>query len=722
MMRRTTLLVLLALPATALAQIDNSALECDTSRPTYWARGDRWTPTPPAASVPQNKPIHLYFQPDGPDQSPDITATVIRDAVMTSFQKWTLVDCGSGTYPNLSFDYAGTYATRDGGDDVSANSFKNVIYWVEDSTFWTNQGGSSTTVALTWNLALPTFPLDSEHGTGALLDADMQFNGVNFNWRARSSTTVYGCTEGASNCFDVGSVALHEAGHFIGFNHVQCADAVMYPTGSGIGEVTALSAHEKEGVCKLYPPRSASASTSVPVTYEACSTASATPCSGSDVCIQSEDYKATYPLAWCASPCSTDADCPTAFVCRSQYVTGNKYCSPGVHFADDSSDGGTATPGGTQAMCTACSSGDQCLSGLCVGDGTSSICTDRCLSSSASSSCPDGFDCLATDGGAEICWPEGGVDDCDSSTSTSTSSDTSSLDELCYQLGTDDSGSTIGEWFQPCGAGLICIAFKPHGAVYEEACITLQEGACVLYCSPDRACPTTDGSTSTETQLSCCYGVDQNGQCLGASVADGRVHGGCFDIRTEGQTCVSAEESVCATGTGCYYLDSDHGFRCYRECESSSDCASDQSCAGPYQALCSDTSVSLCDPPPVVEARPVGMICAQSAQCDSGLCQKRSTESACSRSCDLITGAGCPGNTDIDGDGLTDGGFSCLALGTGGAGRCWPNNGPVAVPGDGSSTSAADSGCSCASDRLGAPFELVLAVLVVLGLRRRRRA
>lgn len=720
-MKRLFVLLALALaPSAAWAQIDNSALECDATRPTYWPRGDRWTPTPSVATVPKNRPIGILFQPEGPVQSPSILLTVIRSVVMASFNKWSAVTCAGGGRPDLSFTDAGEYPTRDGGDDVPGNQFKNVVYWVEDAEVW--RGGSAT-VALTWNYTLPTFSAGTDRWTGPTLDGDMELNGIDFTWRARSGNTVYGCTAGSSNCFDLGSVSLHEAGHFVGFNHVQCADAVMFPTGSGTGEVTTLSAHEVEGVCRLYPPRPATASSTVPLTYEQCNPATSSPCAGVDACIQCEDYKDAYPLAWCAKPCTTTADCPPAYVCLEQSVTGTTYCSPGVNFDGSDTDGGTAPPGDGQPLCAACASGDQCLSGLCVDGGDDrGICTVQCVSTASATGCPEGFDCIASSGGPDVCWPQGGIDACGETGEAP--ADTSPLNALCYQVGYDTGNQLVSEWFQACAPGLICIAFKPHGFVYDSACISLQEGACVLYCSPDRPCPSLDGSSLLTSQLTCCYGVDENGQCLGASIADGRVHGGCFDIRREGEACVSAEESVCESGTGCYNFGDAAHARCFRECPQGDECAEGQTCEGPLEAVCSDETVSLCGPPQGEELLSLGMACTRSAQCDSGLCQQHDGAAACSRACDLVTSAGCPGDVDINGDAIDDGGFRCLALASDGSGRCWPIQGPVEEPRP-PGYDEESSGCCSA---VGAPVhagDLVLGSLVWLPLvaiwRRRRR-
>ena len=88
------------------------------------------------------------------------------------------------------------------------------------------------------------------------------------------------------------------------------------------------------------------------------------------------------------------------------------------------------------------------------------------------------------------------------------------LNELCLQ-GEDVLNPTF---YNPCGPGLVCFAFKPR--------CSITQGTCMLYCDPDNPC--------ADPNLSCCYGVDESGNCLGPS-ADRRF-GGCFDLRTEGRT------------------------------------------------------------------------------------------------------------------------------------------------------------------------------------------
>jgi len=62
-------------------------------------------------------------------------------------------------------------------------------------------------------------PISYDTGSGAILDADVIFNGVDYDW----STT------GAEDTFDVQDVLTHEIGHFIGLDHSPTASGSMWP-------------------------------------------------------------------------------------------------------------------------------------------------------------------------------------------------------------------------------------------------------------------------------------------------------------------------------------------------------------------------------------------------------------------------------------------------------------------------------------------------------------
>ncbi|MDQ3337123.1 MAG: MYXO-CTERM sorting domain-containing protein [Myxococcota bacterium] len=58
--------------------------------------------------------------------------------------------------------------------------------------------------------------------------------------------------------------------------------------------------------------------------------------------------------------------------------------------------------GGLGADCT---TPEECATGSCIGDGTTMKCTAQC---DPGLTCPGGFDCVETGGGAGVCWPSPG--------------------------------------------------------------------------------------------------------------------------------------------------------------------------------------------------------------------------------------------------------------------------------------------------------------------------
>ncbi len=86
-------------------------------------------------------------------------------------------------------------------------------------------------------------------------------------------------------------------------------------------------------------------------------------------------------------PCGGPGDCADGETC----IDGR--CVPGPD-----------VPGG---LGQACEDSQNCLSGLCLEDGTGAkYCTDSCVLDAQG--CPSGFTCVSTGGSDGVCWPTGG--------------------------------------------------------------------------------------------------------------------------------------------------------------------------------------------------------------------------------------------------------------------------------------------------------------------------
>ena len=604
---------------------------------SYNPLGYFWAVTPPAAT----NPIQIAFHEVGPTNTAGQTIAVneAAAAINRGFAQWMGSFCGGGS-PNIAVTASpGNYSANDRGDewtDVGLIRSKNVVLWDKgDATEW-----SAGTVAYTEALYLLA--------TGYMIDADMMFNDRDFKWRTVVGGVSTGCTRGEADCYDIETVALHEVGHFLGFGHVDCTDAIMYRTGGGTSEGSLLSEHDVAGLCTLYPERRDGA---IRDGGETCTNNAQCPdghgCivwpAGSDVGFGS-----------CAELCTADVDCHEGFRCVTEAVNNPEetlsFCRPGL--PDESSVGD---------LCRTCSRGSDCETGLCATDGTNFLCSKPCIEDGE---CPTGFLCSQSGSSSGVCWP---IDTANCGEDTR-----SQLNDRCYEQAT--TGSSNDEWFNPCGPGLICFHFKPRCG--------RQAGACVLYCDAGTACP--------DENLDCCFGVDEAGSCL-SPTAQRRV-GGCFDVRQEGEACVAAEQSVCDSGLGCFDFGDPTLAKCYELCAQDGSCDGQEVCSterfgsvladgcGNEFELCCDTSTTDdCRPGQAATLQQVGMACHVNADCESGLCLKYRGEAACSRSCDLQTGVGCPADDhDVDGDGIADGGFECLDVN--GQGQCWPKEGPVGEP------------------------------------------
>jgi hypothetical protein len=215
MMSRLTAAVVLS--AALLAAADAGAFVREKAegslKPLYW----------PGLPV----PFAINAACAGPQED---TATCLS-TVQASFDVWTQPPCTV-----LRFDYQGTTDRTDVGylPGPAADNVNIVIWYL---TGWPAEYGSQA-------LALTTTTYDPS--TGIIVDADLEVNGEDFPWRVLATEDT--------RYMDIGNTLTHEAGHFLGLDHVNDPGTTMYPTAPP-GEVSkrALSSDDIDGVCTCYP-------------------------------------------------------------------------------------------------------------------------------------------------------------------------------------------------------------------------------------------------------------------------------------------------------------------------------------------------------------------------------------------------------------------------------------------------------------------------------------
>ncbi|MBI3876950.1 MAG: matrixin family metalloprotease [Verrucomicrobia bacterium] len=173
--------------------------------------------------------IRFFLASDG--YSTTNTAAELN-ALRASFGQWQSVP-GTG----LKFEDAGLVAP---GVDVNTSDNTNVLYWVKSSTT-VNGGRDNISGAL-------GVTFTSIFSDGSFAEADIVFNGVQFQWFTDFSDT------NNMNYFIEG-VALHEMGHFLGLDHSPLGGAIMLARGStGVKSLDGLSPDETAFARWLYPP------------------------------------------------------------------------------------------------------------------------------------------------------------------------------------------------------------------------------------------------------------------------------------------------------------------------------------------------------------------------------------------------------------------------------------------------------------------------------------
>lgn len=153
-----------------------------------------------------------------------------------SFQAWSLVDCGGGRHPSIQ-----VYTLRPTTCAVSENNKTgpnvNAIYFTDNGWVAPSTKELDGVIAKTRANFLKS---------GEIVDADIAINS------ARHDFTV--TDDPVAVRYDLVSVMTHEVGHFLGLDHSDDPDAVMYWQYSPGTVRRELQRDDIEAICTVYPP------------------------------------------------------------------------------------------------------------------------------------------------------------------------------------------------------------------------------------------------------------------------------------------------------------------------------------------------------------------------------------------------------------------------------------------------------------------------------------
>ena len=212
-----TILILLVITTPAMAYIRGTFDIGGSIKQIYWRQSEQ--------------PVEWYTYVNG---SNEVSFSDMYKTLNSSFSSWENI-----TSTTLKFKYIGNTTNPSIGYDGY-----NVIIFDEDGSIL-GQGSSTLATTQFWISV----------STGRLLDADIVFNGKNFNF----------ATNG--NNYDLESVATHEIGHLFGLDHANIGyevDTSIRPTMSpyyfGLS-AKSLEQDDNAGICAIYPTSSYFANT-----------------------------------------------------------------------------------------------------------------------------------------------------------------------------------------------------------------------------------------------------------------------------------------------------------------------------------------------------------------------------------------------------------------------------------------------------------------------------
>ena len=288
----------------------------------------------------ESGPVPFSLEPAG---SADIDDGSDLEALRSAFRAWA---CVPGT--KLRFEESetpGVVAIEDDGI--------NSLFWDETGDYGLGPATLGVTVG--------------DAGQGVRAQADIVFNGFDSSWS----------TDDSPSAVDVGSIAVHEIGHFLGLDHpcdksggdeTNCNGperSIMTPVwDNAVGRFPLPD--DEEGVRALYPADEGESGCDGPFRKgEACSCDDE--CISGLVCVQPADGGRSVCGDTCASD---DSDCGPGFACVLSLPEGDDR-SEGVCVKSTDND---KPPGAV------CINGGECAGGTCalLFDLTRSICQEAC--------------------------------------------------------------------------------------------------------------------------------------------------------------------------------------------------------------------------------------------------------------------------------------------------------------------------------------------------------
>lgn len=669
--------------------------------------------------------------------------------IQNAFAPWTTINVSCNT--NWNSVSAGTFSSPQGTAALNGMDRNNYVIVLNGSN-WThlaNELALTTTTYLVSN--------------NEIFDADMEFNN-NVVWSTNASVNTY----------DLLSVAVHEAGHWLGLNHTTTSSTpIMYPTVTQGVAKQSLTPTDENDVCTVYPGAAGGQGTSCTMTSM---------CSGGRVC---EGPPSGAKI--CTQDCTGTGACPAGYTCQTSNM--GSACLPQI---------------GSPDQCKFCQSGGECSSGLCLRFDTgvtfcslnctenaqcgpnytcqmpegfcvpnSNTCTNQCTTDT---NCATGYTCT---GGT--CTPRGDTGDpctvslvckaCNICTLESANSTTAFCRVCCGgqgQGGTCDSCTNA-----TCGANSMCATLTSGnssvcipGSAAPTTCQACNNGACAegLTCIAGR-CRTACNPASPGTCQACFALNGGGGTCA------------CPDeVQTEGEPCGQlSSTTLAACGPGLACVGSSNPV-CRSRCDVNvpTSCPSGQTCQmvsglgvclpgseGSVCAACTNANqctgsatcyLGRCYEPCNVNLVGTCSTCVQSAQSGVGICAcpdqisnanedcgvqpnvracrsgTRCLEGVCRERCDPSNPINCPGLTDCRDIGtgvfycqtqITSGGGGGSPSG-GGGGRTGGGGGSAAGGGGGTGGGSMDLGCGCSSS--SSPMGALLFAMVAVVLRRRRAA